>query len=156
MNTVEFYITKEMIGKRIFATSAYTARARESLGTLPAITERMLATADDTAVLNPLIDDSINEVFTFIVRYLPESIVEFCNDGYRFAIKAPENFPADNGGKLKQCIESYIADRALQEWYANVKPDEAAITSARTQNEAATLQALLTQRVKPTRQEEKL
>ena len=150
MNTMEFHITREEIGKRIFATSAYTARAREALGTPPAITERMQATADDMALLNPIIDNCASEVFTFIVRYHPGSNLEFSNDGYRFNINTPANYPADNGSKLAQVIESYIVNRTLQEWYTNVKPDEAAITATKTQNDAATIHSLLTQRKKPT------
>lgn len=150
MNTMEFHITREEIGKRIFATSAYTARAREALGTPPAITERMQATADDTALLNPIIDNCASEVFTVIVRYHPGSNLEFSNDGYRFNNNTPANYPADNGSKLAQVIESYIVNRTLQEWYTNVKPDEAAITATKTQNDAATIHSLLTQRKRPT------
>ena len=150
MTTIEFHITKEEIGKRIFATSAYTARAREAMGTPPSVTERMQATADDTALLAPIMDYSASEVFTVIVRYHPGSSMELINDGYLFNLKAPANYPADNGGKLRQVVESNIVNRTLQEWYTNVKPDEAAIATTKMQNDAATLHSLLTQRKKPT------
>ena len=149
MKTIEFEIRRESIEKRIFTTSAYTARAREAMGTPQAIAERMTVTADDTALLHPLMDDSVNEVVTIIAHYHPGSNVEFLNDGYSFSIKTPENFPADNGSKLEQSIGSYIAGRTLQSWYTDVKPDEAAITATKTKNEAVTLHALLTQREKP-------
>ncbi len=149
MKTIEFKITIESIGKRVFATSAYTARAREAMGTPPAIAERMTVTADDTALLHPLMDDCVNEVVTIIEHYHPGSNVEFLDDGYRFTIKVPENFPTDNDKNLKHSIESNIACRTLQSWYTDVKPDEAAITATKTKNEAVTLHALLTQREKP-------
>ena len=91
MTTIEFHITKEEIGKRIFATSAYTARAREAMGTPPSVTERMQATADDTALLAPIMDYSASEVFTVIVRYHPGSSMELINDGYLFNIINVEN-----------------------------------------------------------------
>lgn len=149
MKTIEFKITIESIGKRIFATSAYAAHAREAMGTPATITERMTVTADDMPLLHTLMDDSVNEVITLVSHYHPGSNVEFLNDGYSFSIKTPENFPADNGSKLEQSIGSYIAGRTLQSWYTDVKPDEAAITATKTKNEAVTLHALLTQREKP-------
>ena len=149
MKTIEFEIRRESIDKRIFTTSAYTARAREAMGTPPAIAERMTVTADDLPLLHPLMDDCVNEVVTIIAHYHPGSNVEFLDDGYRFTIKVPENFPTDNDKNLKHSIESNIACRTLQSWYTDVKPDEAAITAAKIQNEAATLHSLLTQRERP-------
>lgn len=149
MKTIEFEIRRESIEKRIFTTSAYTARAREAMGTPATITEMMTVTADDMPLLHTLMDDSVNEVITLVSHYHPGSNVEFLNDGYSFTIKTPENFPADNGSKLEQSIGSYIAGRTLQSWYTDVKPDEAAITAAKIQNDAATLHSLLTQREKP-------
>ena len=109
---------------RIFAATAYTARAREAMGTQPAITERMLATADDSAMLYPLIENSVNEVHSDIVRYHPGSTAEFGEDRsdghYIFNIRLPANYPTDNVSKLQQSIESNIAGRVLQEWYASV------------------------------------
>lgn len=160
MKQIKFDITRADVCKRIFATTACTARAREAMGTPPAITERMLATADHSAMLYPLIEESVNEVYGDIARHHHGSTVDFVEDEhgghYAFDIKVPANYPDGNERKLEHCIASYIAGRALQEWYTNAKPDEAAITAARIQNETTTLQALLTQRIKPTRQEEKL
>lgn len=153
-------ITRAGVCGRIFAATAYTARAREAMGTPPTITERMLATADDNAILCTLIENSVNEIHSEIARYHPGSTTEFSEDEsgghYIFNIKVPANYPTDNEKQLQQSIESNIAGRALQEWYANIKPDEAAMTAARIQNDTMTLQALLTQRIKPTKQEEKL
>ena len=151
MKTIEFYMTREEIGERIFATSAYTARAREAMGTPPAITERMQATADDTALLNPIMDNSASQVTAFIVHYHPGSNVEYSNDEYRFTVQVPENYPAGNGDKLKQAIVNYIVNSTLKEWYTNVKPDEAAIMVTKTQNDAVAIEALLTQRERPTK-----
>ena len=150
MKTIEFYMTREEIGKHIFTTSAYTARAREAMGTPHTITERMQATADDTALLAPIMDNSAREVTAFIVRYHPGSNVENSNDGYRFTIQVPENYPTGNADKLKPAIENYIVNSTLKEWYTNVKPDEATITATKTQNDVVTIEALLTQRERPT------
>ena len=154
MDTIKFAITKKSIHDRIFATSAYTTRARETMGMPGSIAERMLITADDKHLIDPMIDNSVNEVSCMIARYHPGSSVEFNmeeNDGeYRFCIAAPVNYPAGNAGKLAQSIESYIAGRTLQEWYSDIRPDEATNAAARVQNEAMTIQEMLAQRTRPT------
>ena len=153
-------ITRAELCDRIFAATAYTARAREAMGTPPTITERMLATADDNAILCTLIENSVNEIHSEIARYHPGSTAEFSEDEsgghYIFNIKVPANYPTGNGRKLQQSIGSNIAGRVLQEWYASVKPDEVAMTAARIQNDTMTLQALLTQRTKPSKQNDQL
>ena len=160
MESMTITITRADLCDRIFAATAYTARAREAMGTPPAITERILATADDNAMLYPLIENSVNEVHSDIVRYHPGSTAEFDEDEsgghYIFNIRLPANYPTGNGRKLQQSIGSNIADRVLQEWYASVKPDEVAMTAARIQNDTMTLQALLTQRTKPSKQNDRL
>lgn len=153
MSSVIFAVTKENIHSRIFANSAYTVRAREAMGIPPAIGERMLITADDKGIINPLIDDSVNEIHSHITRYHPGSSVEFNNDAYggyyMFTVNTPSNYPGDNEEKLTHCAESYIVNRTLQSWYTGIKPDEAAIIATKVQNDAATMQILLTQRKKP-------
>ena len=154
MKTVNFTITRENIDKRIFATSAYTARAREAMGIPPSVVERMVVTADDKEMVDPLTNNAINEVFAYITRYFTNSSVNFTPDSsggcYTFNIGAPDNFPSGNGEKLQQSIGSYIANRILQSWYTGIKPDEASILALQTQNDAATIQMLLAQREKPT------
>ena len=154
MKTVNFTITRENIDKRIFATSAYTARAREAMGIPPSVVERMVVTADDKEMVDPLTNNAINEVFAYITRYFTNSSVNFTQESpsgyYTFNIGVPENFPSGNAEKLQQSIESYIANRILQSWYTGIKPDEASIIALQTQSDATTIQTLLTQREKPT------
>ena len=153
MNTIRFTITRENVYNRVFATSAYTTRARETMGIPSGITERMLLTADDKHIIDPMIDSSVNEIASEIVRYHPGSCVEFTKEsdaeGYQFCINAPANYPAGNAGKLAGSIESYIANRTLQNWYISIKPDEANIAAVKAQNDAMTIQSMLTQRTKP-------
>ena len=154
MNTIRFTITRENVYNRVFATSAYTTRAREAMGIPSGITERMLLTADDRHIIDPMIDSSVNEIAGEIVRYHPGSCIEFTKDGdvegYRFSINAPTNYPAGNADKLAGSIESYIANRTLQNWHISIKPDEANIAAIKAQNDAMTIQSMLTQRTKPT------
>ena len=154
MKTVNFTITRESVDERVFATSAYTARAREAMGIPPAVSECMVVTADNKKMMDPLTDNAVNEVLTYIARYFENSSVNFTPDSsggcYTFNIGAPDNFPSGNGEKLQQSIGSYIANRILQSWYTGIKPDEASIIALQTQNDAATIQMLLAQREKPT------
>lgn len=156
MNEIIFIITREDIYKRIFASSAYTSRAREAMGVPQSIVERMLLTPDDKEIIVPMIENSVNEIFTDISRYHQESSVTFTNaedtERYLFNITTPENYPSENGEKLRQSVESYIANRTLQNWYTDIKPDEAAIIAAKTQNDAANIRMLLIQRRKPSKQ----
>ena len=155
MSTLNFVITKKNIYNRIFATSAYTTRAREAIGTPPGVSGNMLLTADEKRIIDPLIENSINEIFSFIVCYHPGTSIEDDNgEAFMFNIKAPANYPAGNEGKLTKCIESYVANRTLQDWYTCMKPDEASLVAAKTQNDITTLQSLLTQREKPQIMEE--
>lgn len=153
MSQTTFQIDIQNIYKHIFATSAYTARARQAMGIPQEITERMLLTADDKEIISPLIENSVNEIFTDIERYHPGSSVTFGQDGadevYTFNIDTPTNYPAGNGERLGRSIVSYIANRTLQSWYTDIKPDEAGIASTKAQNDAALIQMLLTQRAKP-------
>ena len=153
MKTVKFVITREDVYKRIFTTSAYTARAREAMGIPAAVAERMLITADDKEAVDPLIDNGMNAVLADIVRYHPGSSMEFTQDGYggyyMFHMKSAESYPTGNEEMLTQSIGSYVANRTLQNWYADIKPDEAAMTAAKMQNDAATIHLLLTRREKP-------
>ena len=66
-----------------------------------------------------------------------------------FNIKVPESYPTGNEEKLGKCIESYITNHTLQNWYTGIKPDEAGINAVKTQNDATIIQQLLTQREKP-------
>ena len=154
MYTINFSITREHIYNGVFATSAHTARAREAMGIPVDITGRMLLTADDKHVIAPLIDNSVNEVSCDIVRHHPGSSVEFNrngNDGeYLFNITVPMNYPTGNAGMLATIIGDYILNRTLQSWYTDIKPDEANAAATKAQNDAGTIQALLTQRIKPT------
>ena len=156
MNTIRIVITKEDIYGRLFATSAYTARAREAMGVPQSIVERMLLTPDDKEIIVPMIENSVNEIFTDISRYHQESSVTFTNaedtERYLFNINTPDNYPSENGEKLRQSVESYIVNRTLQNWYTDIKPDEAAIIAAKTQNDAANIRMLLIQRRKPSKQ----
>lgn len=155
MSTLNFVITKKNIYNRIFATSAYTTRAREATGMPQSISESMLLTTDEKRIIDPLIENSINEIFSFIACYHPATSIEDDNGGaYIFNIKAPANYPAGNEGKLTKCIENYVANRTLQDWYTCMKPDEASLVAAKTQNDITTLQSLLTQREKPQIMEE--
>ena len=155
MSTLNFVITKKNIYNRIFATSAYTTRAREATGMPQSISESMLLTTDEKRIIDPLIENSINEIFSFIACYHPATSIEDDNgEGYMFNIKAPANYPAGNEGKLTKCIESYVTNRTLQDWYTCMKPDEASLVAAKTQNDITTLQSLLTQREKPQIMEE--
>ena len=153
MSLISFALQRENICKRIFATSAYTARAREAMGVPPAIVERMLITADDIDIINPHIENSANEVYTDIVRYHPGSSIRFtqdeCGGFYIFNIKVPSNYPTNNVDTLKQSIESYISNRTLQSLYTDLKPDEASIIATKTKSDAVTIQMLLTQRENP-------
>ena len=153
MKTVKFVITREDVYKRIFTTSAYTARAREAMGIPAAVAERMLITADDKEAVDPLIDNGMNAVLADIVRYHPGSSMEFTQDEYggyyMFHMKAAESYPTGNEEMLTQSIGSYVANRTLQNWYADIKPDEAAMTVAKMQNDATTIHLLLTRREKP-------
>lgn len=155
MNTVTFLITRENIYNRIYAASAYIVRAREAMGVPAGMGERMLITADDKRAFAPLMDDSVNEIFAEIAHYHPGSHVISTTDndenGYRFAVRVPPNFPSANKDKLPHCIESYITDRTLQSWYTVIRPEEATVIATRTQNDAVILQTLLTQREKPAR-----
>lgn len=155
MSTLNFVITKKNIYNIIFATSAYTTRAREATGMPQSISESMLLTADEKRIIDPLIENSINEIFSFIACYHPATSIEDDNgEGYMFNIKTPANYPAGNEGKLAKSIESYVANRTLQDWYTCMKPDEASLVAAKTQNDITTLQSLLTQRGKPQIMEE--
>ena len=158
MSTLNFVITKRNIYNRIFATSAYTTRAREATGMPQSISESMLLTTDEKRIIDPLIENSINEIFSFIACYHPATSIDYStddNDGaYIFNIKAPANYPAGNEGKLAKSIESYVTNRTLQDWYTCMKPDEASLVAAKTQNDITTLQSLLTQRGKPQIMEE--
>ena len=46
-------------------------------------------------------------------------------------------------------VESYIANRTLQNWYTDIKPDEASISAAKAQNDVMTIHTMLTQRTRP-------
>ena len=157
MSTVNFNIAIVELYRQIFATSAHTARAREAMGIPHGIIERMLLTPDDEKKITPLIDESINEVFSDIARYHPGSSSTFIqeeeNGYYHFTIDAPENYPPGNEEKLRQSALNYIVNRTLQNWYANIKPDEAGIPAAKAQNNATTMRELLTQRIKPSKQQ---
>ena len=151
---VTFVITKEKVYRQIFATSAHTTRAREAIGLPQEITERMLLTADNKHIIAPLIDNSINDVYAEIVRYHPDCSVNFTRNGegdgcYVFNMNIPSNYPTDNINQLEQRVESYIVNSTLQNWYSNVKPDEASIIATKRQNDAAIIQMLLTRRTKP-------
>ena len=149
MIATKFLITRERLYKRIFAASAYMVRAREAMGIPPAIGERMVITEDDRKMIDPLIENSVNNVFCSIERYHRGSTVEYTDNSYTFYINVPNNYPAENGKKLKTAVESYIVNHTLQNWYANMKPDEASIIAAQTQNDTVTIQQLLMQRTKP-------
>lgn len=149
MNTTEFTITKESLYKRVFAASAYIVRSRESMGVPPGVGERMLITADDQKMIEPLIDNSVNNVFCNIERYHPGSSIEYSDSAYLFSINTPANFPANNEKRLKAGIESYVTNHTLQSWYTTIKPDEASIIAVQAQNDAITIQQLLMQRTKP-------
>ena len=149
MKPITFVITREDVYGHILATSAHVTRSREAMGTPTSIGESMLITTDEKEMLDPHIRNSVNNVFCDIVRYHPGSNVETTQEEFKFTINTPSNYPDENGEKLKESIESYIANRTLQSWYTDVKPDEAAITATKTKNEAETLHALLTQREKP-------
>lgn len=149
MNTSRFAITKESLCKRIFAASAYMVRARESMGVPPAVGERMLITEDEQKMIEPLIDNGVNNIFCSIERYHPGSSVENTDKAYTLYVNAPSNYPAENWKKLRTAIESYIVNHTLQSWYASTKPDEASIIAVQAQNVATTIQQLLVQRTKP-------
>ncbi len=155
MSTIKIVITKGNIYDRIFSTSAYTARARETLGLPDGIVERMQLTADDRHVIDPMIDSSADEIYGEITRYHPGSSVELTEYengiNYEFSIPVPFNYPTGNSDKLARSIESYIANRTLQNWYTGIKPDEANIAAAKAQNDAITIQTMLTQRIKPSK-----
>ena len=149
MESITFVITKEDVNRHIYATSAHMTRSREAMGIPSSIGEGMLITADKHEMIGPHIRNSVNNVFCDIVRYHPGSNIEITQEGYKFTINTPSNYPTENGEKLKDCIGSYIANRTLQSWYTNIKPDEASITATLVQNDAATIQQLLMQRTKP-------
>ena len=149
MSSTRFVITKESLHKRVFAASAYIVRARESMGVPPAVSERMLITADELKMIEPLIENCVNNIFCRIERYHRGSTVEPSDTAYMFYINTPDNYPVENGKKLKTAIESYIVNHTLQNWYTSMKPEEASIIAVQTQNDAATIQQLLVQRTKP-------
>lgn len=148
-----FTITKKDIYERIFATSAYTSRSREAMGIPAGIIERMQATADEKKLIEPLIDSSVDDAYTHIVRYFPGSTSQFTGDTqdgkYTFYIPTPTEYPSGNSDRLKRCITSFIVNRTLQAWYTDVKPDEASIAATKVQSDAANIVQLLTQRTKP-------
>ena len=150
MESITFVITKEDVNRHICATSAHMTRSREAMGIPANIGERMLVTADNKEMIEPHIRNSVNKVFCDVVRYHPGSSVEFTQDGFKFCINVPSNYPSETGEKLKSCIESYIANSTLQSWYTSIKPDEANIAAILVQNDAATTRQLLVQRTKPT------
>ena len=149
MNSTRFVINKESLHKRVFATSAYMVRAREAMGVPPTVGERMLITADDLKMIEPLIENSVNNIFCSIEHYHRGSTVEHSDTAYMFYVNTPDNYPAENGKKLKTAVESYIVNHTLQNWYTNMKPDEASIIAVQTQNDTVTIQQLLMQRTKP-------
>lgn len=150
MEPIKIVITKESVYRHIFATSAHMTRSREAMGIPASIGEHMLVTADKKEMLDPHITNSVNNVYCDIVRYHPGSSVGLVQDEFQFSINAPSNYPAGNGNRLKECIESYIANRTLQSWYTSIKPDEASIAAVLAQNDAASIGQLLVQRTKPT------
>lgn len=149
MISTRFVITKESICKRVFAASAHMVRASESMGIPFGLGERMLITADEQKMIEPLIDNSVNNVFCNIESYHPGSSIEYSDNAYMFIIKTPDNYPAENGKKLRIAIESYITNHTLQNWYTNIKSDEASIIAVQAQNDATTMRQLLMQRTKP-------
>ena len=153
MNTVNFVTNRNNVYNKVFATSAYTARAREKTGMPPEIIERMTITADDKLVIDPIIENCINEISTYITRYHPNSSVDFITDEheghYLFNIVVPDNYPIGNEDKFEKSVENYITNRTMQEWYSIIKPDEANIPAAKAQSDILTIQTLLTQRKKP-------
>ena len=150
MKPITFVITREDVYGHILATSAHVTRSREAMGTPQSIGESMLITTDEKEMLDPHIRNSVNNVFCDIVRYHPGSNVETTQEEFKFTINTPSNYPDENGEKLKESIESYIANRTLQSWYTSIKPDEASIAATLVQNDAVTIIQLLMQRTKPT------
>ena len=153
MKTIKFIIIKGNIHDKVFATNAYTARAREAMGIPTGIIERMQLSADDKHIIDPMIDSSVNEITSEIVRYHPRSSVEFTENengvNYEFNVAVPVNYPTGNADRLAMSVESYIANRTLQNWYTDIKPDEASISAAKAQNDVMTIHTMLTQRTRP-------
>ena len=101
--------------------------------------------------LRELYEDIPEELDLLITHDAPYGVSDQVGYGgyYMFHMKAAESYPTGNEEMLTQSIGSYVANRTLQNWYADIKPDEAAMTAAKMQNDAATIHLLLTRREKP-------
>lgn len=156
MNLITFSITRKTVHERLFVTSANLVRVREAMGIPPEVCERLLITDDNKELIAPLLEDSISEIFTEIVRYHSNCTVGFFKDEkdknedyYIFNLRAPVNYPTSNQKKLEQRVQNFVNNRILQSWYTNIKPDEASTFALNAQNDIAVLQAMLAQRSSP-------
>ena len=157
MISTNLNISHEYICKRLFTQSGYTARSREAMGVPHSLCDTIAITGDDMRVINEYIATSARTAVSTISRYTSSCSLEICNKGnsneidyYQIQFNLPDNFPELNIDQINKEVIDYIVAGTMQQWAMLMKPDEANIYAARTQNHLLQLRDILTMRNKPT------
>lgn len=156
MISTNFKISHEHICKRLFTQSGYAARSRETMGVPHSLCDNIAITGDDMRIINEYIATSARTAVSTISRYTSSCSLEICNkdnsneiDYYQIQFNLPDNFPELNIDQINKEVIDYIVAGSMQQWAMLMKPDEANIYAARTQNHLLQLRDILTVRNRP-------
>ena len=155
MERREITIGQNKIKERIKLYTHYTGEARRDAGFTERLAARLQASDDDNTQLSDHIENAAAEVSYIIAGVFTHCTLEKATNPesgeqeHRYVVLTPALYPAEATESLARTIENYITRRALQEWFMQHKPEEAAIQGAEAQAAAQQLRRLLTQRTKP-------
>ncbi len=155
MKDIKLRVSHKNIEQRIQIYTYYTGEARKEMGIPERLAAQIQASVDDDTQLGDHIDIAIGELYNIISHYFicchgEEIANETDSDKtYWYTISTPETFPEEVIPQIEKNMENYAAKRALQQWFQQHRPEEAAIPAAEAQTLSYQMRELLTLRKRP-------
>ena len=148
-HTIQISCTK--ILQRIYTHTYYTGEARKAAGVPAHLAASLQASDSNRDILLQHIQSSIAEAAKILTRYLGICTIEHdCEDTVTaISIETPSNYPDECIPQIAQTTEEYATMRALGQWLAQNKPDEAAAATQEAQLSSMYLRELTSLRRRP-------
>ena len=152
MRTV-LYLRHNDIARQIQLHSYYTGEARKAAGITPSFAARIQASDSENDIITRHMRTAILECSKLLSRYFSVCTTkEVEDDGSsttEFHMQPPRNFPHECIPQLEDSMANYVAMRALQQWLAQNKPDEAVSVAEEVRAAANNMRETMSLRNRP-------
>lgn len=144
-------ISSTEILQRIYTHTYYTGEARKYAGVPANLAAALQASDSNKDILLQHIQSSIAEAARILTRYLGICTTQHNHQDLltTIIIETPSNYPAECIPQIAQTIEEYSTMRALEQWLAQNKPDEAVAATREAELSSMHLRELTSLRRRP-------